>query len=197
MPPKVGGISVSRRDVTLQLRRRVARVARHTLPMDCGSSCLPKPCRGSVGGHQTSGRPKNVGGVQGRSAKRRDVTLQLRRRVARVARDTTLWLPGLPTLSDTHRHSWRDVWWRKRVQLSGKASPSLATDAIRCPVPCLVGWCSLDIRDKVKTMVYGCYHSVHNLFGRAIKFCQCLLNCVCPAPSQLYHVSDVQTTATD
>ena len=156
----------------------------------------PETMSGSVGGHQTSGRPKTVGGVRGRSANRRDVALQLRRRVGRVARDTMLWLAGLPTLSDTHRHSWRDVWWRKRVQLSGKASPALATDAIRCPVPCLVGCCSLGVRDKLKTMVYGCHHSVHNLFGCAIKFCQCLLDCVCPAPSRLYHVSDVQTVVT-
>ena len=46
------------------------------------------------------------------------------------------------------RPKWLDVWWRK-VQFAGKVSPALATDAIRCPVPCLVGCCSLDVGDMV------------------------------------------------
>ena len=78
-PPKVGGSSANRRGVTLQLHRRVVLVAAvHGLPLPPP----PEPMSGSVRNAKPVRVPPKVGGL---SANRRDVTLQLRKRIAFVA----------------------------------------------------------------------------------------------------------------
>ena len=120
VPRKVGGRSANRRDVTLQLRSRVAPVTENTSVMVCSPPGPPNRCRGSSFPANPVGAPPKVGG---RSANRRDATAQLRKRVALVAENTLCMVPcprGLP--NRCRGASWNAQQWEVPPIVGGRSA---------------------------------------------------------------------------